>query len=448
MRRRRVNELSPTPWATLRRHHRDADEGGFTLIEMILVTLVLPVVIGAITLALISVFTLQNGVSSRIGDSADAQTVSANFEQDVQSAAMITTSAATTQCGTGTQLLGLEWNVNPNGTTYQTVVSYMVVPNSDRTTGSLVRRYCASGASSTPTGTSTISFDVPISLASPTIAPGSVATAAASNWTSTTGVTSVTFSVVEPGSKFSYSLSALPGSSSSSNQVPSLAPPTTTCGFATPGTGTYASTLCFVDFAGFTASASGCQTVTAGIVNTPYIMTFCVSVSGGPVAGAAIPTYFSPPTSEAFLGNNGFYTGIPGSPALYQSSQGTTTTVTITNIKVLDSNNNPATGWEFVSGDAESTDAGESISWTSNQNLSLLPDSTSSPIGNACAAPTASNPSAVSLTGVGTTTVQCAATVSSDKTGTVILEAPAPTSLTVTMVGTGLQAIFVGMLLP
>ena len=85
-------------------------------------------------------------------------------------------------------------------------------------------------------------------------------------------------------------------------------------------------------------------------------MTFCLSVSGGPVAPASIPTYTNPPTSEAFLGNNGFYTGIPGNPAFYQTTQHTTTTVTLTNIKVLDANGNPATGWGIVTGDAESTD--------------------------------------------------------------------------------------------
>ena len=101
-----------------------------------------------------------------------------------------------------------------------------------------------------------------------------------------------------------------------------------------------------------------------------------------------------------------------------------------------------------MSGDAESTDAGESITWTSDQPLNLLPNSPTSEIGNACAAPTTANPLAVSLTGVGTTTVECAATVSSDKTGTVMVEAQAPTTLTVTMVGSGLQAMFLGFLLP
>ena len=151
-------------------------------------------------------------------------------------------------------------------------------------------------------------------------------------------------------------------------------------------------------------------------------MSFCLSVSGGPVAPASIPTYTNPPTSEAFLGNNGFYTGIPGNPAFYQTAQHSTTTVTLTNIKVLDANGNPATGWGLVTGDAESTDKNESMTWTSDQALGLIPNSPSSPIGNACAAPTSPD----GLTGVGSTTVVCAATVSSDKTGTVMLQAAAP----------------------
>jgi len=38
--------------------------------------------------------------------------------------------------------------------------------------------------------------------------------------------------------------------------------------------------------------------------------------------------------------------------------------------------------------------------------------------------------------------------VSSDKTGTVMLQAAAPTTLSVQMVGDGLEAMFIGLLLP
>jgi hypothetical protein len=44
--------------------------------------------------------------------------------------------------------------------------------------------------------------------------------------------------------------------------------------------------------------------------------------------------------------------------------------------------------------------------------------------------------------------VTCSAVDSSTKTGTVMLEAPSPTGLTVTMVGTGLEGMFLGVMLP
>jgi len=202
----------------------------------------------------------------------------------------------------------------------------------------------------------------------------------------------------------------------------------------------------------------------AGIASTPFTLSFCISASpnsgamsqGGRVgyddiAAVPLPTYASPPTSEAFLGNNGFYTGVPGNAGLYTINQGSTATVNITNIQVLNSNGVAATSWELVTGDAESTDTSESITWTSNQNLSLLPNSPNSPIGNACDstgqyAPPAYNPNA--LTGVGTKTVACNATASRDHTGTTMLEATTPSSLTVTLNGTGLQAMFLGVLVP
>jgi hypothetical protein len=296
-----------------------------------------------------------------------------------------------------------------------------------------------------------VAFDIPSTQAVPTISPSSVNTAAAAGWTATGAVTGVTFAITEPGSNYAYTLVALPGSSASSNLQTAISPPTTNCGFATPGTGTYASTLCFVDFTPFNATQAAypaCQQMSAAVTNTPYTIKFCISILDSPVTPSPFPTYFAPPTSEAFLGNNGFYTGVAGKPAIYQTVQGGLTLVMFNNIQVLDANGNAATGWQLVTGDAESTDTGESLTFLSSQPLNLLPNSPTSTIGNACAAPTVQNPSAINLTGVGTTIVVCGATVSSDKTGTVMLESAAPTSMDVQLQGGGLQGTFLGMLLP
>jgi hypothetical protein len=334
--------------------------------------------------------------------------------------------------------------------------------------------------------------------ASPNVSPSdpnSKNTAATVGWTSAGGVTGVTFATTEPGSGYSYSLDAVPRLSASTSQLSGLASSATatSCGFAATGTATYASTLCFVDFSNFNdveynnatsseqAKYGVCQTMTAGIVGTPDTLSFCLrtTTTGGDgddqagnllsslmsaweanptgqdypypaVVPWPIPTYFDPPTSEAFLGDDGFYTGIPGNPALYENDEGSTANVYITNIKLTDSNGNAATDWDLVTGDAESTDRGESMTWTSDQDLNLLPNSPTSQIGNTCADPTSPDgltPQSV-LSGQGALSVTCASSVNSDKTGTVMLAALQPTMLTVSMVGAGLEAIFLGVLLP
>jgi type II secretory pathway pseudopilin PulG len=474
MRGARGGPASPTPWHRIKARHDERSRGGrhgeegFTLIELIVVCLILPIVAGALVLVLMSAFSLQNNLTNQISDSADAQIVSNIFEKDVGSADLVTTnSLSSPQCGSGTQLLGLEWNLNQSTSTYETVVSYDTVTTGSGSNENLVRMSCTSGASVTPTSSSVVSYDIPLSQGSPTVSCAATASSEcagtpplySTSWVSSQGITGITFNITEPGSHYAYSLVGLPGASEPASAQSTISAPTTQCGFATPGTGTYASTLCFVDFSSWQTqvtkgTGTPCKTtagaglvVSAGITNTPYIMSFCLTVGGGPIKAAGIPTYVAPPTSEAFLGNNGFYTGIPGDPAIYQTNSGTTSQITINNIQVLDANGNQATGWQLVTGDAESTDPTESLTWTANAPLTLLPNTSTSPYGNACAEPTAQNPAAVYLTGLGTDTVECAASVSSDKTGTVMLESPTPSSLSVQLVGQGLQAIFVGMML-
>ena len=319
---------------------------------------------------------------------------------------------------------------------------------------------------------------------------------------STLGVTSVTFKTTEPGSNFSYQLVATPIAASNSSQLANVSNPSTGCDFATLGTGTYAQTLCFADFTPWNTqtgatNVSNCSpaqnpllqaaAMSAAVSGNPFTLDFCISVSarttstarssltatGRPspakirrgqravsLPGAVTTTSLrpapnvclSPGGSEAFLGNNGFYTGVPGDPALYEVDEGSTATINLTNITLLNSNGSAATNWQLVTGDAESTDPGESITWSTDNAsipLNLLPNSPTSDIGNAC---NSTPPGYVStypgLTGVASSTVECTTNNSTDKTGTAMLSAQTPLSLTVTLFGTGLQAMFVGVLLP
>jgi hypothetical protein len=466
-----------------------------------IVVVVSPIVVAALAFGLMSMLSLQTNVSGRLANSADSQVVQASFRNDVQAAQEITTSSTSSnQCGTGFQVLGLGWNLNPTNHTYQTVVSYVSVPITvgTKTTYSLLRQVCTNVTPSSPTlitpvtSTTTVSTNYAGSLAAseqgPSVLPIGVGTPASGNWASTFGLTSVTWPIVEPqgnSPSYSYTLVASPAISSSTVQGGSPITATTQagCGYAASGSGTYASSLCLVDFSGLSgnnmvAARQGCVELSIPLPGGSTLY-FCIAVSGAPVAPYALPTW-----TDGFLGNsiNGvpFYSDVPGDPALYQSCEGSSstcvvngvsvpntwggvTTVTITDITVIAPDGNPATGWEFVSADAESTDDGESIQWTSNQNMYIIPnnqsvDSASDPIGNACNSgtgvsgtlTTSTSSTAVTATQIfaaqPATSITCSGNSNGTKTGTLMVESEQPTSMTITMVGTGLEGISFGLL--
>jgi len=509
-----VNLQSSHPVAVARRATRRRIEGhddaGFTLIELIIVVAILPIVIGGISVALLSVFGLQNQTNNRIGDSNDELYSSTTFNKDVQSAEQIET-VSTPACGGAeqTQILGLQWAVNSSGT-YTTVVSYVTVPvtaPNGTTTTSLVRQICTSGASTTPTQSRVISHDV----GSPSLGftPDNYVPVH-SPWVSTHGLFGVTINITAPGSSYTYTLSGLPSAGSSTGQVSQInqQPNPAGCNLASLASGTYANVLCFADFSSFTdpSSASGCQQMNLSIADSPDFLQFCViATPQNTVRPQSIPTYYDPASynSEAYLGNNGFYTGIAGQPALSQRPQpnfctnnctfaganGANTAVTFTNIQVTNAVGQAVTGWTLVTGDAESTDTNGWLEFqNSSVNWSILPNTASSLWGNSCydgsnpnhqgvlqwtgpvpptaasvGTPTNGPPSAANATtlsigaapGYATSAkgILCESDTQLNKTGALMVAAPepsnssAPQNVTVTMQGEGYQAIFLGVLL-
>jgi hypothetical protein len=237
-------------------------------------------------------------------------------------------------------------------------------------------------------------------------------------------------------------------------------------------------------------------------------MYFCLGIQGDPIYATSMPTY-----EDAFLGNSGTYTppggqpvqtgitpnyyNIPGNPALYQSCEGYAvlyaqvpgtnvsqcdvnaqgqpqsagsngpgdgvTTLTFTGIKVVTPQNVKATGWQFVSADAETTDVGESTMWTAgapatslniiNNGYGAPTDSSTDPVGNACNGGNqtwgnsqgflAQNPTNADQ-------VECSGgthTTGAGKTGTTMVEALSPGTFTIVMTGTGLEATAFGLLM-
>jgi prepilin-type N-terminal cleavage/methylation domain-containing protein len=116
-------------------------EDGFTLIELLIVMIILPIVIGGVTVAIITSLQDQQGLSGQLENSSGAQGASAFFVRDVQSATTITVPSVP-GCGSslGTQVLVLQWTAGGSAIT----VSYEYTSGAQP---SLVRSFCAAGAS-------------------------------------------------------------------------------------------------------------------------------------------------------------------------------------------------------------------------------------------------------------------------------------------------------------
>src|ERR1035438_539999 len=191
---------------TSRKKSRD-DENGFTLIELLIVVTISPLIIGALAAGLIAMFSLQSSVSNRLSDSGDAQSVAASFEPDAQAAQEVTTTS-TAVCGSGHQVIGMEWDLQTGqqaGGIYDTVVSYVEVPSGSKF--NLVRQLCLSG-SSTPTSSTIVSYNMasnpganaPVVTITCTSTATTCSSDAATGWSPTTGVQNVTVKVNEPNS--------------------------------------------------------------------------------------------------------------------------------------------------------------------------------------------------------------------------------------------------------
>lgn len=150
-----------------------------------------------------------------------------------------------------------------------------------------------------------------------------------------------------------------------------------TAGTTSPSlSGKYASSICWIDFAGFSStearSAAG-QKVTMQM--GAYTATFTVhqeDVTGGWSARdvTAMPAQYT-------LGS-GYYAGIPGSPVLYTSTgtPAAATTISIRDV-AISLGTTAVTGYSLVSASAETPDAqingaGEWTAWSSDQSISMI----------------------------------------------------------------------------
>ena len=158
---------SPTTFESRRRSVRDA---GLTLVELMVVLVILPIIMGAMAFGLVAVFHLQSSVSQRLSGSVDLQQVSAQFVKDVQNSEQILLGVTPQKCGTtGVQLLGLAWNkgaTTGGANNFSTMVSYVSIPMTNNSTNySLERLYCTLGNMNSPVKTTVLSSDFYVSNA-------------------------------------------------------------------------------------------------------------------------------------------------------------------------------------------------------------------------------------------------------------------------------------------
>jgi prepilin-type N-terminal cleavage/methylation domain-containing protein len=505
------------PNRTRRARNEPEPDRGFTLIELLIVSVVMPLIVGALAAGLLAVFSLQSSASNRLGDTGDAQVVSSRFAPDVQGAQEITTQSSPTACGSGNQVLGLEWNLQTNGD-YNTVVSYVEVPSGITSSGTatynLARQECDNGGA-TVTSTTILSFDVPSSMAAPSITCTSTISNCASvttGWLATTGVEDVVFPITEPNSTYSYTLTADPAATSTVSDAggPIKVNATSGCDFATAGSGPLASSLCLIDFNNLLSNPAllaDAETPTSCLeesvpLNGSFTLYFCMSITNS-ISGEIIASFALPTWCGAFLGNPGTsgacgatgvypnYYGVSGAPALYQQgtceacNNGGVTTVALTKIEIVNGSGTPAKGWELFSADAESTDNGsgyqESITWNSDQNLSIISngytaangyciagtpcDTASAPFGTACDGGGSWTVGVSTYYGIagtgddmtnyfanpgGTKTIECTVPPSGSVTlsGTAMVEALSPHSMSATLGDGpgGLEAVVFGVL--
>ena len=156
LRRLRLRRGAGSDFECRRRPSRE--ELGFTLVELLIVIFILPIVVGGVTVAVITTLNDQIGLSAKLADSSDAQFTASHFVRDVQSAELMTTSSSSPAlCGSGTQLLGLEWQSSQGTTGF---VSY--VTTSKHT---VVRNFCTmSGSITSSVKSTTVSYDMSKSI--------------------------------------------------------------------------------------------------------------------------------------------------------------------------------------------------------------------------------------------------------------------------------------------
>lgn len=189
---------------------------------------------------------------------------------------------------------------------------------------------------------------------------------------------------------------------------------------------------CWLDFSTYnntTASSASGQAFTFNLPDgTTVNMTVRTTGTGG-LTSVAVPSW----TGSAF-GNSAF-NNIPGRPILYTATSGTSPVVTLSNISVTPPAGAGSSTYSIVVGDGESTNSGETLTFTTNggawQQIAQIQNGTSTVYPSL----TWSNANRTVRENGANGTVGSYVFRSDNN----------PTTVTATLVGSGLQGIIIGM---
>lgn len=221
------------------RARRKRGQEGFTLVELLVTVTILPLVVGAISVAVLAIFNNTSSTANSLTSSGDAQISSTRFVQDVQSADWVTTdNNLSFICAgqSGTLILSLSPDSGASSS-ITNIISYVKVANSSGNTYTIFREACTGGGGSSSSGRTIVVSHNAVSTTAATISPvgGATQTAAATGWAAASGSSGITLSLIEPANKasaaptstYSYTMTAVPritgtGGASPSGSVPIL----------------------------------------------------------------------------------------------------------------------------------------------------------------------------------------------------------------------------------
>lgn len=183
------------------------EDAGFTLVELLVSMVLLPIVMGGLVVMLIAVFQTQSSVANTLTGSDDSSVASTLVNQDVASSTAVTSESAIA-CGS----VGFKQILGTKDSLTSDISSYVLVTNG--TKDELYRETCSNSNTTTPISQTLVSADVPSTL-SASVYCGSnfTTTCGRSSWEYSASVSDVYLKVTETNSNtktYSFAISAVP----------------------------------------------------------------------------------------------------------------------------------------------------------------------------------------------------------------------------------------------